>query len=416
MAIKKIRRQGLRNEFPDDKATNEWLDAQKRSTRATYGSYWVYFLEYTGLTGDEILDSRKSDETYEWEKRTLSFKTWMIREKHLSEKSAASAGATVRSFFSFHRLPLKFRRGESRRLTEARRKYEDYRFSREDLKLMADVANLKEKYVIVVGKSFGLRAGDFLRITRGDLEPYIDREPPISIGEYPTQKEGVVAYPFIDTDAKLAIKMMLKQMDREGRTDPSERMLKYKKEIQLSRIVRRVAERAGINFGNKRVRFHCLRKFLIDRLASHMSTEKWKQIVGKKISEGAYVSPDSLRQDYARAMSETCWSYEKINEDELRIKAALDTLRLTRRIPEERIKQLEKDFLKPARRREISVDEALIQLAQSIAGEFFEYHPNLIKEKTKKVVSEEQLENELNHGWNFVTVLPSGKILIEKEG
>lgn len=102
MAIKKIRRQGLRNEFPGDKATNEWLDAQKRSTRATYRSYWMYFLEYTGLTGDEILDSRKSDETYEWEKRTLSFKTWMIREKHLSEKSAATGGATVRSFFSFH--------------------------------------------------------------------------------------------------------------------------------------------------------------------------------------------------------------------------------------------------------------------------------------------------------------------------
>jgi hypothetical protein len=36
-----------------------------------------------------------------------------------------------------------------------------------------------------------------------------------------------------------------------------------------------------------------------------MSESKWKQIVGKKINEGAYVSPESLREDYRRVMSET---------------------------------------------------------------------------------------------------------------
>ena len=33
---------------------------------------------------------------------------------------------------------------------------------------------------------------------------------------------------------------------------------------------------------------------------------KWKQIVGKKISEGAYINSDSLRQDYAKVMPSTC--------------------------------------------------------------------------------------------------------------
>lgn len=42
---------------------------------------------------------------------------------------------------------------------------------------MSDMADLKEKYVVVFGKSFGLTAGDSFRLTIGDLEPYIDREP-----------------------------------------------------------------------------------------------------------------------------------------------------------------------------------------------------------------------------------------------
>jgi hypothetical protein len=34
---------------------------------------------------------------------------------------------------------------------------------------MCDFADLTEKYIITAGKSFGLRAGDFLRFTRRDL-------------------------------------------------------------------------------------------------------------------------------------------------------------------------------------------------------------------------------------------------------
>ena len=38
-----------------------------------------------------------------------------------------------------------------------------------------------------------------------------------------------------------------------------------------------------------------------------------------------------------------------------------------------------------------------------------------VKKTSRRIISEEQLENDLNHGWRFITVLPSGKILIEKE-
>lgn len=294
--------------FPNDKATHDWLDSLKKSTRSTYLSNWKHFLGFVGMTGDQVLADRKQDKEHKWERLALQFKQWLMDKKGLGSYAATAAHMTVRGFFSFHYEKLEYRRQEAKRAGERTRKTEDYRFSRKDLKKMCDVADLTEKYVITAGKSFGFRAGDFLRLTRGDLTPYLDREVPISIGELGTGKEKVPAYPFIDADALPIIKLMVDRMNREGRTNPNDRILTYSHGLMLSQVVRRVAERAGITFGNKRVRFHCLRKFLTDHLASHMSESKWKQVVGKSIDEKAYVSADELRKDYARVMAETCWA------------------------------------------------------------------------------------------------------------
>ena len=39
-----------------------------------------------------------------------------------------------------------------------------------------------------------------------------------------------------------------------------------------------------------------------------MSTEKAKQIIGKQISEGAYLNPESLKEDYKNAMHYTAFN------------------------------------------------------------------------------------------------------------
>ena len=298
----------MSKDLTNDLATAEWLNSQKKSTRSAYKSSWLHFLEFAKLSGDQILADRKSDKVFKWEKQVLAVKTWLVETKGQADNTAKAVTTAARSFFAFHRVGLEFRKPEKARLKEAHAKSEDYRFSVADLQKMFNVANLTEKYVLTVGKSFGLRAGDFMKLTKGDLEAYIDREPPISIGAYSTQKEGVKAYPFIDADAQPIIKLMLEKMTREGRTKPSERMLTYTHKMQLSRVLKRLVQKAGLNVGNKNVKFHCLRKFLIDHLSSYMSESKWKQIVGKSISEAAYVSPEGLRQDYARATPETCFS------------------------------------------------------------------------------------------------------------
>ena len=389
----------MKSKMENDKATEEWLNAQKKSTKPVYKVYWNYFLEFTGLTGDQIVESRKADKEFAWQKRVMEFKNWLI-SKGQSENSAKTAANTVRGFFQYHRLPLQFRRSESAKLSEAKRKYEDYKFSREDLQKMNEVADLMEKYVIVAGKSFGLRAGDFLRLTRGDFEPYIDREPPIAIGEKETEKKGVMAYPFIDTDAKPVIKLMLDYMNRKRRTKPTDKMLSFGDEIQLTRVLRRVTEKANINLGNKRVRFHCLRKFLIDRLSSHMSESKWKQIVGKTISEGAYVSSESLREDYARAMNETCF---RTDLDYMRKRQETSERIMSKIMTHEPLTDEDTADIK---RYNLQIRQIRKERTQTNGGEMTDCE--------FEQIGETQLLSYLKAGWQIVHRLENGKVIVKR--
>jgi len=393
----------------NDKAVEEWLNSQKPSTRSGYKTYWKYFVEYVKMNGEQILTDRKNDKEHKWERTVLAFKQWLMDEKKQSQYTATTAAMAVRGFFAYHYVPLQYRPIEGKKLGEHTRKTEDYRFSREDLKKMADVGNLMEKYVVVAGKSFGLRASDFLRLTRGDLEPYLNRELPISIGEIGTGKEKVPAYPFIDIDALPIIKLVIEQMNSQGKTKPTDRILSYAWEKELAQVVKRLVKKANINTGNKQVRFHCLRKYLIDRLASVMSESKWKQIVGKKIDEKAYVSPDSLRDDYARAMTETCFA--KIEGDQALIsrkEAAIQFLKMLGSNEEEITKIIK-------RQKSITSQiQALEEEAKKKQRPKTATDGGCIDgEHCQRVVSESELEPLLAEGWRVVTALPSGKVVLE---
>jgi integrase len=401
----------------NDKATAEWFNSLKKRTRQSYNSFWRYFMEFTGKNGDQILADRKADclaETHKWERTVLEFKRWILENKRLSPNTATTAAMAVRGFFAFHYVPLQYRRQERRTLAETKRKTEDYLFTVEDLKRMADVANLKEKYVVIAGKSFGLRASDFLRLTRGDLEPYIDRKVPISIGKMNTIKENVPAYPFIDTDAQPVIKIMIQRMNRKGRTKPSERMLTYKRGKELTAVLKRLADWAGLKTGNKRVRFHCLRKFLIDNISSLMSESKWKQIVGKKISESAYVSPDSLREDYERAMSKTVFT--KAAEGDVEKLAKRMTLMTIAK--NAGLIETEDEMKAIWQSRKALTLDAQIKVLEEMTRKDANNSATASTCKNgncQRIVSEADLGGLLAQGWRVAAVLPSGKIVVSNE-
>lgn len=285
-----------------DKATETWLEGLSKSTRNVYRHYWNLFKDFTKKTGDQMLKEKKVAGNGTYKALLFQFREWLKqRPKPLSEHSIRTAVGTVRGFFSFHETPIILRRTEKMRLKKAKRKRLDYKFSQADLRKIAMVSKLKEKYIVLVGKSLGLRASDFIRLTYGHFRALnLNEEPPVGLGEIDTQKEGVLANPFLDSDAIPVIQQIL---DSNRNKSDNERVLSIKK-TELTTTLQRVTKRANVSAGNKHIRFHGLRKFLIDRLSAYASESQWKQIIGKAISEGAYVSTEQLKPIFARAMKD----------------------------------------------------------------------------------------------------------------
>jgi hypothetical protein len=249
---------------------------------------------------------------------------------------------------------------------------------------MLEKADILEEYIVSVGISFGLRVGDFLRLTRGQLEPLLDKEVPIQVPEIQTQKKGETAYPFIDGDAQKAIKQMLLQMDREGRTGNDELMLvfndtKQRPDNAVNVILQDLAKKANIPLGNYRIRFHCLRKFLTDRLSSVCSGDKWRFFVGKSANGTPYVSSEG-RDAYKAVLKYT------------QIASGLTNSAIQQKL-ENTIKQLEK---------ENSANRTRIELMQK-------HHKEEIQNLTEKLNDIEKWKETID------AIVKANKTLSEKE-
>jgi len=325
-----------------DKVSSTWLNTLSESTQKVYTFYWKKFLEFTSMNGKEILEDQRKEGNGKWKSKLFEFKKYLLKtptKNHpegMSENSVKTAIGCIRGFFSYYETPIRFTRGEKARLKKAKRKRKDYKFSKNDLRKIAMVSNLKEKYIVLVGKSLGLRASDFIRLTYGDYRALdLTQEAPIGLGEYDTQKEGISANPFLDSDSIPIIQQLL---DSNRDKKDNERVLEIRK-TELTVILQRLTKRANIQSGNQHVRFHGLRKFLIDRISSYCSESQWKQIVGKVISEGEYVSTRQLKPIYLRAMKDI--SCLTLNNNTSVLKETIEHLEGENRILKNRVDLLQ---------------------------------------------------------------------------
>jgi len=315
-----------------------WLKSFSKSSIRVYRSGYEKFAKFMNETeeGDwddkRLLKERETDlqeRNFAFEQKIVEFRQWLneLPEKP-SDNSKKTYMSSVCSFFAFHRMGLKFTKQQRNQIWKRAkpvRKY--YEFVIDDLKKMNEVASPKEKYVLLVGKSLGLRASDFIRLKQGTFEAHLKGEAPISLGEIFTVKEGVKASPFLDEDAVEASKTWLRILESKGKIDPEARMIDIT-EQEVDLIIKKLVKRAGTQIGNETVRFHQLRVFLCTRLSSVTSESRWKQIVGKQIQEGSYVKPFLLKDDYAKVMPLTIVKEKGIAEHKVNeLKEEIKTLK-----------------------------------------------------------------------------------------
>lgn len=334
-----------------DPVIKAFLDVQSVNTRKTYDCFMRKILEFTkSETGSKMLKESK-----QWTQRIFAFQQWLLGQGY-SPKYVTSCCGCLRGFFTHNRKTLDLNKSERAKLKKTSRNSEDYLLDKVDIQKMANVGNLKEKYVLLAGASFGLRAEDFTaEFTYGKLRLAIQKgeenhiEPPIPIGKTKTQKESVLAFPFISTDALPIIKAIL-----DGHTDAKDTdRIWTERPTQLTVVLQNLAKKSGIEPHEQRIRFHCLRKYLCDRLSPVASESKWKQIVGKKISEGEYVSDLELREVYAKALPSICIN---VNGNEIKAKITRQTIEINElsstvkaqddltRLQQERIQTLENEI------------------------------------------------------------------------
>jgi len=358
-----------------------WLKGFSYSTFKLYRKGFGRFIKFMNETeeGDwndkRLLKEREihlKERNYAFEQKVVDFHRWLGKlPKELSDNSKKTYVASICSFFAFHRMELKFTKQQRNQLWRRPRPVKKYYdFTLDDLKRMSKVANTKERYVLLVGKSLGLRASDFLKLKQGTFEAHLDEKPPISLGEVFTKKKGVKAHPFLDEDAAEASRTWLQVLESKNMRNPDAPVLNIG-HLEIDLIIKKLAKRAGINTGNEIVRFHQLRVFLITRLSTIMETNRWKQIVGKRVPESSYVKPFNLREDYAKVMEYTTIrervAQEKVKrlEDEVKTlrekesisRGEVDILKHKLKVLEEQLKELQKGVEKIGKRQEKSLLE-----------------------------------------------------------
>jgi len=392
----------------------DWIASKRGSTRKYYPTYWAAFKEwlepqgvegYTGraeeirrLRADDML--LRHDDPARWRFEDLAKKYYVSlygdTDLGLPTGTDRAKLTVVQSFFRFHRMGLVFKLDD---IEESVSKRAYYEYSMADLEAVKEHGSLDAKWVFLGGKSLGQRIGRFLALRREQVEPLLEEEPPVPI-DIQTTKKVVVAHPCLDRDAVEAARVLLVSHDSPW-VLPGKGGNRPMTEQGVGKIIRATADLChGADprtFRHRergeRLRFHNLRKFLNSALQNaHVDRDLRNWIIGHKLTstEAAYTTHERAK------------AYED----------AAQYLLLPRRIDLEERRKLKEEI-------ERTYGARLRQLGMDVKRLREERHPAEVAaeqaRKETRIIDEQEAENHLNHGWNFVSGLPSGKILVERE-
>jgi integrase len=280
-------------------------------TRKGYRFGLNKFVEWFGKPAEEILAMRQKDLTQKpgenlveyrnraarFEKEIEKFHSYLI-ENGYSINSARNMTLGIRQLFRYYQMPVTMRSGS--KVSQTVKTTKNFPLTIENVRKMFDVANLKERMVLALAVDTGLRISDFLAIKKTDLPP-LDAEPPIAFTLL-TQKEKIPAHCFISRETVNQLKTYLPTLRKKnnlylfasnGKSNISDEA--------VSKMLKRLAEKAQIDLNGKSLTFHCFRKmFLSASIDSGIGLTAGKKLCGKAIarSDDTYLTTVKLREEF----------------------------------------------------------------------------------------------------------------------
>jgi site-specific recombinase XerD len=278
-------------------------------TRKGYRFGLNKFVEWFGKPAEEVLAMRQEDLTQkagenliEYKNRAARFEKEIERfHSHLIEKgysinSARNMTLGIRQLFRYYQMPVAMRSGS--RVSQTVQTTKNFPLTIEYVRKMFEVANLKERTVLSLAVDTGLRISDFLSIKKADLPP-LDEEPPIAF-ELLTQKEKIPAHCFLSQESVDLVKTYLPTLRKKNNFYLfSSNGKSHISDEAVSKMLKRLAERAQIDLNGKRLSFHCFRKmFLSASIDSGIGLTAGKLMCGKAVpkSDGTYLTTVKLRE------------------------------------------------------------------------------------------------------------------------
>ena len=295
-------------------SVQEFLDSVSNpSTKKGYRFGLNKFVEWFGKSAEEALTMRQEDLTQKAGENIIEFKNRAARfekeiekfHSHLIEKgysinSARNMTLGIRQLFRYYQMPVTMRSGS--KVSQTVQTTKNFPLVIEHVRKMFEVANLKERTILSLAVDTGLRISDFLTIKKTDLPP-LDNEAPIAFTLL-TQKEKITANCFLSQESVELLKTYLstQQKKNNGYLFSSNGKSHISDEA-ISKMLKRLAEKAQIDLNGKSLSFHCFRKmFLSTSIDSGIGLTAGKKLCGKAIarSDDTYLTTVKLREKFAQ--------------------------------------------------------------------------------------------------------------------
>ena len=311
--------------------------------------------------------------------------------------------APIKSFYAQNRMPLTLR--TPKHTTREREPH-----TTEQIKTLMSLADPRERAIMMLLKDSGISREDIVLLKYGDIQNELETDKDVIHIRLVRQKEQIEYETFIGANAIESLKAYLQYRKAKGeqiRTDsPLIATLSDKamKPEVLSTIFVRLSKKAGFLTSP-----HRFRKYFESHMGLSAPSILVKYWMGHSLGvEKSYFLPplEKQREAYAQGYKEIDITEKPINKLEMYKQQTLISAKQWMDV--ERYRRFELEVMKATTTPEI---DGIVRTHREQLNHYELKHT----EDCQKIINEPELETWLSKGFRFVSVLPSGKILISNE-
>lgn len=401
-------------------SSKRWLTAikvDKTGSKYTEESYAAALFKFCGWmqkNPDELITLREQEirnrkTAKNTEEKLRDFCVMLEEEGKGKTTQVTKYHAPVKSFYKYHEVPLKM--PTPKYATQPLQPH-----TAEQIKKLMQVADVRERAIIMFLKDSGMSREDVIKLTYGNIQDEYEHNKEIIHIQLIRQKGSVAYDTFIGKEATEHLRTYLEYRMRKGEVFTKETRLiaslggKPMGVQNLSMIFARLSEKVGFDSSP-----HRLRKFFESCLGLAAPSICVKYWMGHALGiEGKYFLPplEKQREHYSTAYHEIEIFRTEVSDVEKRKQTIRDQVALmvaSRTLTQEAADGIINNL------KNYKKMEELEHGFKNDMRFFRTKDKDCANGNCQKLILESELETFMQKGWKFVATLPSGKILVTNE-